>query len=61
MLIGLRLVLVAGVILAATALLGFLFTRKPNMLQYAKTIAATTLILAGLLGLLFGLERTLLR
>lgn len=61
MLIGLRLVLMAGVILAATTLLGFLFTRNPRMLHFAKAILATTLILVGLIGLLYFVERVLLK
>jgi hypothetical protein len=61
MLIGLRLVLLVGVLLAATALLGFLFTRKPAMLHYAKVISAVTLILVALIGLLYFVERVVLR
>ncbi|MFM9971675.1 MAG: hypothetical protein ACKVQK_25115 [Burkholderiales bacterium] len=61
MLIGIRIVLLVGVILAAIAILGFLFTRKPRMLHLAKVISATTLILVSLIGLLYFVERVLLK
>lgn len=59
MLIGLRLVLLVGVLLAASALLGFLFTRNPRLLYYAKVISVTTLILVALFGLMFFIPRWL--
>ncbi|MBL8521971.1 MAG: hypothetical protein JNK75_15040 [Betaproteobacteria bacterium] len=61
MLVGLRLVLIAGVLLAAIALMGFLFTRNPKALRFAKTISAITLILVAVLGAVYFLERALLR
>ncbi|HEX4858671.1 MAG TPA: hypothetical protein VFV17_06600 [Usitatibacteraceae bacterium] len=45
MLIGLRLILLLGILGAASALLGYLFTRNPRLLYWAKVISATTLIL----------------
>lgn len=61
MLIGIRIVLMAGVMLAGIALLGFLFTRNPRLLHYAKRIAGATLLLVGVIGLLYVVERVLLK
>jgi hypothetical protein len=61
MLIGLRLILMAGVVLATIALLGFAFTRNPRLLYFAKKISATTLIIVALIGLLYFVERVLLK
>jgi hypothetical protein len=57
MLIGLRIVLVLGVLLAATAVLGYLFTRKPVMLVWAKRIGLGTIGLVALLVLMHVAER----
>ncbi len=61
MLIGIRLVLMVGVLLASIALMGFLFTRKPRLLHFAKIISGTTLVLVGLIGLLYFVERVVLK
>jgi hypothetical protein len=61
MLIGLRLVLVVGVLLAASALLGYLFTRNPNMLRWAKRVALGTLSIVVLIVGIYAVERLLVR
>jgi hypothetical protein len=61
MLIGLRLVLVVGVLLAASALLGYLFTRNPKMLRWAKRVALGTLSIVALIVGIYAVERLLVR
>jgi hypothetical protein len=60
MLIGLRLLLMVALIASAATLLGYLFTRQPRFLLLTKTIVKVTLLVAGLIGLIYLLERAVL-
>jgi len=59
MLIGLRILLMIAVIAISGAFLGFLFTRNPRFLQFAKNIIKVTLLFAAVIAVVYIAERVL--
>ncbi len=60
MLIGVRFLLLFAVVAIAITSLGYLFTKNPRFLALTKNIIRITLVLAGLLALMYVVERLLL-
>lgn len=59
MIIGIRLLLLLTVAAIAILLIAYMFTRNPRFFVLTKLVVKVALTIAGLIGLLYVLERTL--
>ncbi len=60
MLIGIRLLLMLAAFAIISAFLGYIFTRKPQLLLLTQNLLKITLLFAGAVGLIYVLERVIL-